>query len=163
MNETRDGSGSDILFLKHACSTLRQSSNNVCGFSMMEQVRLCAVWPSENWLGSPMNHILGWMTVWEWCKHAWQKGCLFWLGRWEWDARRASQSVCQSVDLPSSRSHALNSAPDVLPSSMGHVSHSLWAELEICRVGLVKIRPTLTSGWIDLISRIAPEQSESRE
>ena len=33
----------DILFLKHACSILRQSSNPVCGFSMMEQVRLCAV------------------------------------------------------------------------------------------------------------------------
>ena len=43
----------DILFLKHACSTLRQS----CGFSMMEQVRLRAVWPMENWLASPMNHM----------------------------------------------------------------------------------------------------------
>ena len=34
----------DILFLTHACSTLRQSSNHVCGFSMMEQVGLCVVW-----------------------------------------------------------------------------------------------------------------------
>ena len=33
----------DILFLRHACSILRQSSNLVCGFFMMEQVRLCAV------------------------------------------------------------------------------------------------------------------------
>ena len=39
---------SDILFLKHACTILRQSSNPVCGFSMMEQVRFCAVWPREN-------------------------------------------------------------------------------------------------------------------
>ena len=34
------------------------SSNPVCrllrylGFSMMEQVRLCTVWPQENWLGT---------------------------------------------------------------------------------------------------------------
>ena len=56
---------SDILFLKHACSILRQSSNPVCGSSMMEQVeqvRFCAVWPMENWLASSMNYIQGWMT-----------------------------------------------------------------------------------------------------
>ena len=29
-----------------------QLSNPVCGFSMLEQVKLCAVWPTENWLGS---------------------------------------------------------------------------------------------------------------
>ena len=45
---------------------------------MIEQVRLCAVWPTENWDGSPMNHILGWMTVWGcWC-HALEKRCLAW-------------------------------------------------------------------------------------
>ena len=27
---------SDILFLKHACTILRQSSNSVCGFSLMD-------------------------------------------------------------------------------------------------------------------------------
>ena len=53
----------DILFLKHACNILRQSSNPVCGFSMMEQVRLCAVWPMENYIGSSMSLILGWTTV----------------------------------------------------------------------------------------------------
>ena len=53
----------EIVFLEHACSTLRQSSNPVCGFSMMEQVRLCAVWPMENWLGSSRNRIQDWMTV----------------------------------------------------------------------------------------------------
>ena len=47
----------DILFLKHASSIFRQSSNPVCGFSMMEQVILCAVCPMENWHGSSMNHI----------------------------------------------------------------------------------------------------------
>ena len=67
---------SDFLFLKHACSILRQSSNPVCGFSMMERVRLCAVWPTENWLGSSMNHIQGWMIVLECCRHALEKGCL---------------------------------------------------------------------------------------
>ena len=30
---------------------------------MMEQVRLCAVWPTENWLASSLNHIQGWATV----------------------------------------------------------------------------------------------------
>ena len=38
-----DHTQADILFLKHACSILRLSSNPVCGFSMMEQVRPCAV------------------------------------------------------------------------------------------------------------------------
>ena len=47
----------DIVALKHASSIFRQSSNPVCGFSMMEQVRLCAIWPMENWLGSSLNQI----------------------------------------------------------------------------------------------------------
>ena len=42
----------DILFLKHASSLFRQSSNTVCGFSMMEQVGLGAVCLMENWLGT---------------------------------------------------------------------------------------------------------------
>ena len=50
-------------FPKPDSSILRQSSNPICSFSMMEQVRLCAVWPMKNWLGSSMNHIKGWMTV----------------------------------------------------------------------------------------------------
>ena len=53
----------DILFLKQDSSIFRQSSNPVCGFSVLEQVRLCAVWPTENWLGYSMNHIQGWKTV----------------------------------------------------------------------------------------------------
>ena len=49
----------EVLFLKCESIILRQSSNpvSVCGFSMMEQVRLCAVWPRENWdrLGNRQN------------------------------------------------------------------------------------------------------------
>ena len=41
----------------------RQSSNPVCGFSMMEQVRLCAIKPTENRLASSVNLIQGSMTV----------------------------------------------------------------------------------------------------
>ena len=43
---------------------------------MMEQVRLCAVWPTENWLGSSINHIQGWKTVCEGYWRALEKGCL---------------------------------------------------------------------------------------
>ena len=42
----------------------------------MGQVRLCAVWPTENWLGSSMNHIQGWKAVWICYWHALEKGCL---------------------------------------------------------------------------------------
>ena len=56
----------------------------------MEQVRLCAVLSTENWLDSSMNHMQGWMTVWECCRYALERGCLFvtvlkWKGlRVEW-------------------------------------------------------------------------------
>ena len=63
----------DILFLKHCSSIFRQSSHPESGFSMMEQVRLCAVWPTDNLLCSSINHILvlqGWMTVWICCCNA---------------------------------------------------------------------------------------------
>ena len=53
----------DILSLKHDSRIFRQSSNPVCGFSTMEQSRLCAGWPTDNWLGSSMKNIQGWMTV----------------------------------------------------------------------------------------------------
>ena len=39
----------------HDSSIFRQSSNPLCGFSMMGQVRLCAIWPTENWLGSSFH------------------------------------------------------------------------------------------------------------
>ena len=64
----------DILFLKHDRRIFRP--NPVCGFSMMEQVRLCAVWPRENWLGSSMNQKQAWMTIWECCRHVLEKRCL---------------------------------------------------------------------------------------
>ena len=51
----------DILFLQHACSILIPTLYVV--FSVMEQVRLCAVWPTENWLDSSMNHRKSWKSV----------------------------------------------------------------------------------------------------
>ena len=54
---------SKFLGLKHESRILGHSSNPVSGFSMTEQVRICAVWPTENLLGSILNQILGWMTV----------------------------------------------------------------------------------------------------
>ena len=44
----------DFLALNHESRILGHSSNPVCGFSMMEQVRLCVVWPMENLLGSSL-------------------------------------------------------------------------------------------------------------
>ena len=61
---------SEFLALKHKSRILGHSSTPVCGFSMMEQVRLCAVWPMENWLGSSLNQIQGWNTVEESYSHA---------------------------------------------------------------------------------------------
>ena len=43
---------------------------------MMEQVRPCAVWNMENWLGSSLNQILGWMSVRICYCYALEKGCL---------------------------------------------------------------------------------------
>ena len=54
---------SEFLALKHESRILRHSSDPVCGFSIMKQVRLWAVWPMENWLCSSLNHIQGWSTV----------------------------------------------------------------------------------------------------
>ena len=42
----------------------------------MKQVRRCAVWPTENWRGSSINHIQVWMIVWESYCYALEKGCL---------------------------------------------------------------------------------------
>ena len=48
----------------------------VCGFFVMEQFCLCAVWPMENWLGSSLNHIQGWTTVRDSYSRALQQGSL---------------------------------------------------------------------------------------
>ena len=66
----------DIFFLKHASSIFRQSSNPVYGFSMMEQEQMGSVWPMENWLGSSIKHIQGWMTVWICYCHPLEQGYL---------------------------------------------------------------------------------------
>ena len=43
---------------------------------MMEQVRLGAVWPMENWLGSSLNQIQGWTTFEESYSRALEQGSL---------------------------------------------------------------------------------------
>ena len=60
---SRGGMKSEFLALKHESRILGQTSNPVCGISKMEQVRLCAVWLMENWLGSSLNQMQGWTTV----------------------------------------------------------------------------------------------------
>ena len=55
--------GAEFLALKHESRILGHSSNPVCDFSMMEQVRLFDVWPMENWLDFSLNQIQGWTTV----------------------------------------------------------------------------------------------------
>ena len=47
----------EFLALKHESRIFGHSSNPLCGFSMMEQATLCAVWPMENLLGSSLNQI----------------------------------------------------------------------------------------------------------
>ena len=42
----------------------------------IEQARLCAIWTTENLLGSSMNHLQGWMTVWECYCHGIEIRCL---------------------------------------------------------------------------------------
>ena len=66
----------EFLALKLESRILRQSSNPVSGFSMMEQVRLCAVWPMENWLGSSLNQTQGWTTFRESYSRALEQGPL---------------------------------------------------------------------------------------
>ena len=43
---------------------------------MMEQVRICAVWPTENWHGTSLNQIQGWTTVRESYSRALEQGPL---------------------------------------------------------------------------------------
>ena len=54
MPRQRSRTSSDILFLKHDSSIFRQSSNQpYMYFLMMEQVMLCAVWPTGTVLALP--------------------------------------------------------------------------------------------------------------
>ena len=68
--------GTEFLAQNHESRILRHSSNPVCGFSTMEQVRLCAVWPMEYWLRSSMNQIKGLTTVRESYSRALEQGPL---------------------------------------------------------------------------------------
>ena len=49
----------ESLTLKHKNRIIGHSFNPACGFSMMDQVTLCAVCLTENWLGSSLNQIQG--------------------------------------------------------------------------------------------------------
>ena len=73
----------ELLVLGHESRILGHSSNSVSGFSMTEQVRLCAVWPMENWLGSSLNQIQGWTAVRESYSRALEQGPIglshFWI------------------------------------------------------------------------------------
>ena len=66
----------ELLAGKHTSRILGHSFNPVCGFFMMDQVRLCAVWPMENWFGSFFNQIQGWTTVRESYSRALEQGPL---------------------------------------------------------------------------------------
>ena len=80
----------EFLALKHEGRILGHSSSPVCGSSMTEQVRLCVVWPIENWLGSSLNQIQGCTTVQESYSRALEQGPLVgnWrVGRGKWKPR----------------------------------------------------------------------------
>ena len=80
MHYSAAGYETEILALKHESRILGHSSNPVCGLSMMEQVRLCAVWPMENWLGFSLNHIQGWTIVREFYSRVLEQGSRVWDG-----------------------------------------------------------------------------------
>ena len=66
----------DIFSLSKRVAYSDQSSNPECCFSMMEQVRLCAVFPMENWLGtSKTTYRVGWM-IWICYSHSLERRCL---------------------------------------------------------------------------------------
>ena len=80
----------DILFQKHDCSIFRQSSNPVCGFSMMEQVRLCAVW-SHGLVPRRTGVALPWTTyiVWICYCHALKNDACCQRGYfWDWEREK---------------------------------------------------------------------------
>ena len=66
----------ELLALKHKSRIVGNLSDSVCGFSIMEQVRLCAVRPTENWLGSSLNQIQGGTAVRESYYRALEQGPL---------------------------------------------------------------------------------------
>ena len=72
----KGGWKAEFLTRKHKSRILGHSFIPVCGFSMIEQVRLCAVCPIENWLGSSLNHIQARTTVPESYSRALEQGPL---------------------------------------------------------------------------------------
>ena len=86
----------EILFQKHGSSIFRQSSTLYVVSTWWNRLG-SAVLPTENWLGSSMNHIQGWMTVWKCYCNALEKGCL--SLRWN---RTASNSATEASSAGSS-------------------------------------------------------------
>ena len=111
----------DILFLKHACSILRQSCNPVGGFSRMEQVR-----PTENWLGSSMNHIQGWMAVWECCRYALEKGCLLTAGEGEGRKNEAKSFLLYSSTALGRLQHGTGNCHELSDLGSGMQTNPSW-------------------------------------
>ena len=64
----------EFLPLKLESRIFGHSFGPVCGFSMMEQVRLCAVWPMGIWLDSSLNQIQGWTTI----RQTYSRGLVQW-------------------------------------------------------------------------------------
>ena len=89
----------ELFALKHKSRILRHLSNPVCGFSMMEQGRLCAVLPMENWLGSSLNQIQGWTTVRESYSRALEQGPLRRRRRWQEMVRQHHRAPNTDCDV----------------------------------------------------------------
>ena len=49
----------EVLALKLESRNFRQPTNPASGFSVLEQVRFFAIWPTDNWLGSSLNQMQG--------------------------------------------------------------------------------------------------------
>ena len=106
----RKGRKPEFLTLKLESRFLGHSSNLVCGFSMMEQVRLCAVWPMENWLGSFLDQIQGCTTVKESYSCALEQGPL--------STRVPDNGERENVPNPNIRSWVEGSIAHFLPEAI---------------------------------------------
>ena len=103
---------------------LGHSSKPVCGFSVMEQVRLCAILPMENWYSSSLHQMPGWITVRESHSRALEQGPLLvktcHIYKMESQAKTQAKNV--SIELPPRRSRTAAS-----PFSTVRSAARLWS------------------------------------